>query len=64
MRKFEIFDYEICSTRIVTAPGIVEAMLEYLPWPSLSLDIKYSPSNGEAEIIDKTTDFIYKIKLL
>jgi hypothetical protein len=62
--KYIIHDYEIDKKSEVEAPGIVEAMLEYLPWPSLQLSINYQPSHGTAKVIDQQTDFMYDIETL
>jgi hypothetical protein len=61
---FEIHSYESALTKEVTAQGIAEAMLDYLPWPSLDVSIKWSPSNGEYTVIDNQTDFKYLVKLI
>lgn len=60
--KYEIFDYEIHSKKTVEAPGVVEAMFEYLPWPKLHLEINYKPESVTAEVIDNDTDFLYRVR--
>jgi len=60
--KFEIKDFELDGRKTkVTAPGIVEAMYEYLPWPSLDLKIFGRPSHGFYEVIDLKTEFKYEV---
>ena len=57
---FKIKDYELGGkTTEVTAPGAAEAMLEYLPWPSLEIEIYWQPMRGIYEIIDLKTGFRY-----
>ena len=63
MPKYKIKDYEISTTKTVEAPGLLEAMFEYLPWPTLQLDINYKPHHGKALVIDKKTDFHYDVTL-
>ena len=60
--KHKIHDREICTEVQVEAPGVIEAMAEYLPWPSLQLDIDYSPTNGMARVEDKATQFLYDVE--
>ena len=60
--KYQIHDFEICKKIQVEAPGVIEAMAEYLPWPSLQLDIDYSPTNGRARVEDKATQFLYDVE--
>lgn len=62
MAKFEIYECEINTTKTIEAQGIAEAMLDLLPWPTLDISIKWSPSNGEYQVIDNQTDFMYKVK--
>lgn len=64
MAKFEIYSYEINTKETVTAQGIAEAMLEYLPWPSIDISIKWSPCNGQVCVVDNSTDFKYDVALL
>lgn len=61
--KYEITDYEINKITMVEAPGIAEAMLDYLPWPTLDISIHFTPTKGVADIVDNNTDFRYKIEL-
>lgn len=61
--QYEITDYEICKKTDVEAPGIAEAMFEYLPWPTLDISIKFAPTKGVADIVDNTTLFRYRIEL-
>ena len=63
MANFDIYSYEIHENRQVEAPGIAEAMLDYLPWPKLDVSINWSPSNGVYMVTDKYTDFKYKVTL-
>ena len=62
--KYELEDCEIGKKSIVEAPGIAEAMLDYLPWPTLDLQIRWEPANGKIEMRDIKTDFIYKLKVI
>lgn len=64
MAKFEIFSFEISSSKEVEAQGIAEAMLDYLPWPTLDVTIEWSPSNGLYKVKDNQTDFKYEVKLV
>lgn len=59
--RYKIHDYEADKIAVVEAPGIVEAMHEYLPWPTLQLVVNYGPSNGRATVADCKTDFIYEV---
>lgn len=61
--KFTIKNYELADEVEVEAPGIIEAILEYLPWPTLQIKIDYSPMMGEAFIIDLKTKFKYRVRL-
>lgn len=60
--RFTIYDYEISKTSVVEAPGFIEAMLEYLPWPSLQLHCDYKPTHGTAIFTDDKTDFKYEVR--
>ena len=61
--KFEITDWELGgAVKEVEAPGIAEAMLEYLPWPSLDIEVAYAPNHGMAVVVDKQTDFRYYVQ--
>jgi hypothetical protein len=62
--KYRLIDYETNMERNIEAPGIAEAMLEYLPWHSLRLQIEYSPANGYAEVKDLQTDFRYRLQVM
>lgn len=62
--KYKIYDCEICKVSHVEAQGIIEAMLEYLPWPTLSLEINYLQLNGKATVIDRVKDFMYEITII
>lgn len=65
MAKFEIEDFTLDGKKtLVTAPGVVEAMHEYLPRPSQNISVHFSPSKGEHEIIDLQTDCKYLVRLL
>ena len=61
--KYLIKDYEIRTETEVEAPGFLEAMLEYLPWPTIQVDFDYSPTMGEAFVIDQKTDFKYRVRI-
>lgn len=63
MPNFEINDFENGGRTEVSAQGIVEAMHEYLPWPSVDVSVKWSPSNGVYQVIDNRSDFKYEVKL-
>lgn len=60
--KYKIYEYEISRITKVEAGGVVEAMFEIIPWSSLGLDVDYHPSNGTAFVVDKTTDFKYRVE--
>ena len=62
--KYELQDCESGKKAIVYAPGIVEAMLDYLPWPTLDLKIRWEPATGKIEVVDIKTDFVYRLKLV
>ena len=64
MDKFDIYSYETHERRQVEAPGIAEAMLEYLPWPCLHIDLSWEPSSGLYMVTDHQTDFQYKVTLV
>ncbi len=64
MAKFEIENCDYVKSKQVESPGIAEAMLEVLPWPTLDIRICWSPSNGSYDITDNKTGFKYKAKLL
>ena len=62
MRKFIIKDFEHKGKKTtVEAQGIAEAMLEYLPWPTLEVKIYWQPSTGTYEVTDLKTDFRYDV---
>ena len=62
--KYELQDCEINKKVIVEAPGVAEAMLEYLPWPTLDLKIIWEPTNGKGEVIDNQTGFFYRLRAI
>ena len=63
--RFQITDYELGEAKTdVEAPGAAEAMLEYLPWPALNIEMTFEPSNGLAIIIDKQTEFKYAVQAM
>ena len=64
MPKFNIYSYEISSKQEVSAPGIAEAMLDYLPWPSLDITIQWYPSKGIYNVKDNQTDCNYEVKII
>lgn len=59
---YKIYDYEINTTTVVEAPGILDEMLEYLPWPTVQLIIDYKPHHGRAKVEDKVTMFLYDVQ--
>jgi len=62
MRKYQITDFELSGKKkIVEAQGVAEAMFEYLPWPSLDINISFCLEKGY-EVIDRKTDFKYYIE--
>lgn len=64
MAKYEIHDIEICKKVVVDAPGMLEAISDYLPWPTLQLTCDYQPTNGKATFIDKSTEFMYIVTVV
>lgn len=62
--KYEIKDIEAGKWVTVEAPGIAEAMLDYLPWPTLEVKIMWQPTQGIIDVIDLKTDFMYKLKVI
>lgn len=64
MARYEIFSFEVSSTKEVEAPGIAEAMFDYLPWPTLDVSIHWEASNGIYMVTDNSTGFKYKVQLL
>lgn len=64
MPRFSIFSFEIKTTEEVSAGGIAEAMIKYLPWPDLDISIKMHPNSKEALVTDRQTDFQYKVVAL
>lgn len=62
--KYRLLDYEINTEKNIEAPGIAEAMLEYLPWPTLQLKIDYHPSDGYAVVEDLQTNFTYRLQVM
>ena len=64
MAKFDIYSYETHENRQVEAQGVMEAMLECLPWPTLHLDISWEPSSGFHMVTDHQTQFQYKVMLV
>lgn len=63
--KYEITDWELDGAKkVVEAPGIAEAMLEYLPWPSLEIEITWKPSSGAAVVVDQKTEFRYHVQAI
>jgi len=61
---FEILDIELNTKKRIKAQGILEAISDYLPWPSVQVDIDWSPTTGQAVITDKKTDFKYTVTKL
>lgn len=64
MPKYQIEDHEINKVVVVTAPGIIEAIADYLPWPSVEVEVNWCPTKGVSTVIDKQTDFKYTINLI
>jgi hypothetical protein len=62
--KYRLINYELNSEENIEAPGIAEAMLKYLPWPTLQLKINYSPGEGFAEVEDLQTNFLYRLQVI
>lgn len=62
--KYEIHNYELSETVEVEAPGLVEAMLEYLPWPTVQLYCDFEPHHGRAKVIDDVTGFTFRVRLI
>lgn len=61
--QYEITDQELGGAKaVIEAQGIAEAMFDYLPWPTLEIEIVWQPSNGSAVVVDKQTDFRYHIQ--
>lgn len=63
MRDYAIKDFELGSTKNVTAQGVAEAIFEYLPWPSLDVTIKFRAIDGWT-VIDNNTDFKYEVSVV
>lgn len=61
--KYTIHDFELAKMTEVEAPGFLEAILEYLPWPTLQLGCDYQPSHGRATFIDWKTKFKYEVTI-
>jgi hypothetical protein len=62
MKDYEITDFELNRKKtVVRAQGVAEAMLEYLPWPKLDVNI-YFNFDGPYEVIDQYTDFKYRVE--
>ena len=59
--EYLIYDNEIDKGEVVKAPGILEAMFEYLPWPTLNIEVEYKPWMGAAIVKDNTTGFLYNV---
>jgi hypothetical protein len=64
MPKFNIHSCEINQSKEIKAQGIAEVMLDYLPRPTLDINIQWSPSTGEYRVIDNQTDFKYLVTLV
>lgn len=64
MKEYSIFDHELGFAKERRAPGIAELMLDYLPWPTLDIAVKWQPSNGKVEVTDNQTEFKYTITIL
>jgi len=63
--KYEITDWELNGAKkVVEASGIAEAMLEYLPWPSLEIEVTWNPSSGAAVVVDQKTEFRYHVQAI
>jgi len=62
--KYELFDYELKEETVIEAPGVAEAMLEYLPWPTIDLKIYFEPAHGRCTVIDIVTDFKYQLQII
>lgn len=61
MPNYKIKDFEINKTIKVSASGMAEAMLEYLPWQTIEIKMVIRPCAGAAAVTDKTTWFKYEI---
>jgi hypothetical protein len=63
--KYMIKDYELGGKETeVEAPGMAEAMFEYLPWPTLEIEMAVRYVKGVADVTDKQTDFRYEVRAL
>ena len=61
--KYEVTDWELGGAKtVIEAQGIAEAMLDYLPWPSLEIEITLQPSKGIAVVVDRQTDSRYHVQ--
>lgn len=62
MPEYVIKDFELGGKKTkVTAPGIIEAMHEYLPWPTVELRIHWRPFTGTCDVEDLQTNFKYDV---
>jgi len=60
--NYVIIDFELGKKKtVVKAPGVAEAMFEYLPWPTLEIKISSNFTHGIAEVIDLKTEFRYEV---
>jgi len=64
MARFEVHSFELNSKKVVDGQGIVEAMLDYLPWPTVNVNVQWNPSSGVYNVMDNQTDFKYEVRLL
>lgn len=64
MASFEITDHRLDKKIQVSAPGVIEAIHEYLDGPSKDVSVLFCPSVGVSAICDKKTGFKYSVKLL
>jgi hypothetical protein len=62
--KFKINDIEAIKEVVVEAPGFLEALGEYLPWPSLQLAVYYTPHRGRVSATDRKTGFLYAVDII
>ena len=61
---FQVFDHQTQEKVFVQAPGMMEAMAEYLSTSNPSISIDYFRNHGVSDVTDLRTDNKYRIQAL
>lgn len=64
MANYQIKNHQNGEVVQVEAQGVIEALGEHLPHPSIEVKINWCPSIGKATATDVRTNSTYTVKLL